>query len=175
MRQNVLFSTQNETIQVSQIIYAGPVNEIPEANRKYDSTHTFKIITRTGSVWCNFKNAETANKARGTLAVMMDQVKKVLFKSQGEVVDPKDIISFSNVCEIKSTSDKKRFGFVISIDCIDEQHRKLWFVYSSSENAEKGRKGLFACLMESNGFHREPPTATEHATVSTTEKALSLN
>lgn len=175
MRQNVLFSTHNETIQISQIIYAGPVGEIPEENRKYDSTHAFKIITHTGAVWCNFKDIETASKARGILAVMMDQVKKVLFKSHGEVVDPKDIISFSSVCEIKSATDKNRFGFVISIDCIDETHRKLWFLYSSTENAEKGRKALFACLMESNGLRKEEPSAATQKAEPAAEKALSLN
>jgi hypothetical protein len=175
MRQNVLFSTHNETIQISQIIYAGPVSEIPEENRKFESTHAFKIITRTGVVWCNYNDAETASKVRGALAVMMDQVKKVLYKSHGEVVDPTGIISFSNVCEFKSSTDKNRFGFVISIDCTDEAHRKLWFRYTSAENAEKGRKALFACLMEANGVRREgPPLATEN-TQSATVKSPSLN
>ncbi|HEX2957700.1 MAG TPA: hypothetical protein VHO70_12770 [Chitinispirillaceae bacterium] len=175
MRQNVLFTALNETIQVNKILYAGPVYEIPVANRKNDHTHSIKMITRIGAVWSFFNNAETANKARATLSVMMDQVKKVLYKSQGEVVDPKEIVSYSNVCEIKSTSGKSSFGFVVTIDCIEEKHRKLWFVYSSSETAEKARKALYACMMELHGIPREPSRQAEQAIETPSEKVLSFN
>jgi hypothetical protein len=175
MRQNVLFTALNETIQINQILYAGPVYEIPVANRKNDHTHSIKIITRAGAVWCFFNNADVANKARAALAVMMDQVKKVVFKSQGEVVDPKDIISYSHVCEIKSSSGKSSFGFVVNIDCLDEKHRKLWFVYSSSETAEKARKSLYACMMELYGISREPSHSTEQTIENPSDKVLSFN
>jgi hypothetical protein len=175
MRQNVLFTAHNETIQVNQILYAGSVFEIPVANRKNDNTHSIKIITRAGAVWCNYNNAEIANKARAALAVMMDQVKKVVFKSQGEVVDPKEIISYSNVCEIKSSSGKSSYGFVITIDCLDDKHRKLWFVYSSTETAEKARKSLYACMMELYGISREPSRSTEQTIENPSDKVLSFN
>jgi hypothetical protein len=175
MRQNVLFTAINETIQVNHIIYAGPVSETPVASRKNDLTHYFKIITRTGAIWCHFKNAEAANKARGTLAVMMDQVKKVLFKTLGEVVDPKEIISYSNVQEFKSSNENSDFGFVVNINCIDERYRKLWFVYSSNEYAEKGRKALYACMMESNGVNKEPSTVTAQPSEVKTDSVLCYN
>lgn len=175
MRQNVLFTAHNETIQVNHILYAGPVYEIPAASRKNDNTHSIKIVTRAGAVWCNFNNVDAANKARAALAVMMDQVKKVVFKSQGEVLDPREIISNSNICEIKSSTEKSSFGFVVTINCMDEKHRKHWFVYSSSETAEKARKALYACMMELHGISREPSRSTEHTIDNPTDKVLCLN
>ncbi len=175
MRQNVLFTTLNETIQVNHILYAGPVYDIPEANRKNNHTHSIKIITRTGAIWSYFDNADAANKARGALAVMMDQVKKVVFKSHGEAVDPREIISNSHICEIKSSTGKPSFGFVVTINCMDEKHRKLWFVYSSTETAEKARKALYACMMELHGISREPSRSTEQTIETPSEKVLCFN
>jgi hypothetical protein len=156
-------------------LYAGPVYEIPVANRKNNHTHSIKIITRAGAAWCYFDNADAATKARAALAVMMDQVKKVVFKSQGEVVDPKEIISYSNICEIKSTTGKSSFGFVVTIDCMEEKHCKLWFVYNSTETAEKARKSLYACMMELYGISREPSRSTEQTIDNPTDKVLCYN
>jgi hypothetical protein len=92
---SAIFTCGNDAYQVSKIIYAGPVTEIPEDRRRNGSTHSFKIVTGLGAVFSYHKNEEMARKSRGALATMLDTLKPKAFKhGYNEFVDPKGIVSF---------------------------------------------------------------------------------
>jgi hypothetical protein len=150
---SAIFTCGNDAYQVSKIIYAGPVTEIPEDRRRNGSTHSFKIVTGLGAVFSYHKNEEMARKSRGALATMLDTLKPKAFKhGYNEFVDPKGIVSFSNIVQFKQPIEQYTHGFVVTVETAAEKNREIWFRYSSEDHAQKGRKALWAAVHGANGM-----------------------
>lgn len=143
-----VFSTGNESYQVSHIIHAGPVTAIPEKIRKESgSTHSFKLVTPQTGVFCYYRSEEAAKNARGALGAMLRAAKPALFSSGHDLVDPARVISFGNVFAFKNPPDDgSTHAFVVTIDCSDERSRRVWLRYKSEEGAKKARRAMFAAV-----------------------------
>jgi hypothetical protein len=150
---SAIFTCGNDAYQVSKIIYAGPVSTIPEDRRRNGSTHSFKIITGLGAVFSYYKNEEMARKSRGALAAMLETLKPKAFKHGfDEFVDPRGIVSFSNVVQFKQPIEQYTHGFVVTVETAAEKNREIWFRYTSEDHAQKGRKALWAAVHGVNGM-----------------------
>ena len=149
-----IFANGNQAYQVAKIIYAGPVHQIPEDRRRNGSTHSFKIITGLGSVFSYYKNEETARKARGALAGMLDILKPASFKHGYEFIDPAHVVSFTSVVQFKKPVDQYTHGFVISVETAQAKSQEIWLRYKSEGNAQKGRKALWATVHSVHGLSR---------------------
>jgi hypothetical protein len=152
--QSVIFSSGNDAFQVSKIIYAGPIAEIPPDRQKSGSTHSFKMITSSGAVYCHYKDIETAKKARGILTGMIETVKPHVFKSGFQCIDVAKVVSFGKVFPLKNSQNGMTHGFVVSVETATDENRKLWMTYSSEDHAEKARKALYAQILSANGVTR---------------------
>ncbi|MBN1127710.1 MAG: hypothetical protein JXA71_01910 [Chitinispirillaceae bacterium] len=162
---SALFTCGNEAYQVSKIIYAGPVSVIPEDRRRNGSTHSFKIVTGLGAVFSYHKDEETARKSRGALAAMLDSLKPKAFKHRyDEFVDPRGIVSFSNVVQFKQPIEQYTHGFVVTMETAAEKNREIWFRYKSEDHAQKGRKALWATVHGANGMSNGQKAAEAPAT-----------
>lgn len=146
----VTFNTLQDSFNVEHIIYAGSVQEIPEQLKKNDMTHSFKIITRSGSVYCYYKDIETARKARTILGDIMDSIKPCLFRSGNDIVDIKSIISYSRIVKLKNNENGKTHAFTVTIDTVNEKSNTIWFAYKSEENAKKARAVLWSMIESSH-------------------------
>jgi hypothetical protein len=149
---SAIFTTGNQSYQVSNVVYAGPVAEIPEERRRNGSTHSFKIVTTVGSSFCYYKDADTARRARGALGAMLDSLYPNAFKHGNEYLDPRSVVSFSNVCEFKKPIMDYTHGFVVTVMTLDEKNREIWLRYREEEHARKGRKVMWAAIHTANGM-----------------------
>ena len=147
-----VFSTANESYQVSNINYAGPVAEIPPERRKGESTHSFKMITSMGPVFCHFTSDEAAKKAHGALAGMMERCKPSTYKHGFEVIDTRKIVSYSRVVPFKASQNGHTHAVIVSVEsaAADPKRSQVWLRYRSEENATKGRTALFAAIQAAN-------------------------
>ncbi|MBD3315221.1 MAG: hypothetical protein GF344_05495 [Chitinivibrionales bacterium] len=145
---SAVFSTGNESYQISKIIHVGSVTPIPEKIKKDNGcTHSFKLVTPQSAVYCYYRSEDTAKNARGALGAMLREAKPALFSSGYELVDPSRVISFGNVFAFKKpTADGNSHAFVVTIDTSDERHRKVWLRYKSEESAKKARRAMFAAV-----------------------------
>ena len=148
---SAIFKTSKESYQVSNIMYAGPVSEIPEERRKGKATNTFKIITGLGAGYCYYTNAEAARNSRGALGAMIDSVKPRVFKHGYECIDPYTIISFSGVIKLKEAQGDMTHAVIVTLDTAEEKNRRVWLKYRSEENAKKGTQALWAVINAVNG------------------------
>jgi hypothetical protein len=158
---SAIFTNGMNAYQVSRIIYAGSVAEIPENRRQNGSTHSFRIITGLGAVFSHYKDEETARKSRGALGGMLDAIRPNAFKHGFEYLDPSRVVSFSSVLQFKKPLGAYTHGFVVTLETVDEKSREVWFRYKSEDHAQKGRKALWASLHNAHGM----PAATEKAPV----------
>jgi hypothetical protein len=149
---SAIFSSGYESYQATGIVYAGPVHEIPEQHRRNGSTHSFKIITGLGASFSYYKDADSAKKARGTLAAMLDTLRPKAFKHGYEFIDTSRIVSFSNVVQFKKPVEEYTHGFVVTVLTADEKDREIWLRYKSEDHACKGRKAIWAALHSVNGL-----------------------
>ncbi len=153
---SAIFTNGTNAYQVARIIYAGSVAEIPENRRQNGSTHSFKITTGIGSVFCYYKDEDSAKKSRGALAGMLDAVRSNAFKHGFEYLDPSRVISFSSVFQFKKPQGVYTHGFVVTLETANEKSQEVWFRYKSEDNAQKARKALWATLHNVNGQHAAP-------------------
>jgi|WetSurMetagenome_2_1015567.scaffolds.fasta_scaffold00378_12 hypothetical protein len=157
---SAIFTNGVNAYQVSRIIYAGTVAEIPESRRLNGNTHSFKITTGLGSVFCYYKDEESAKKSRGALAGMLDATKPKAFKHGFEFLDPSRVISFGSVFQFKKPQGVYTHGFVVTVETVNEKSQDVWFRYKSEDHAKKGRKALWATLHTLNG--RTPAPAEKN-------------
>lgn len=173
---SVVFSSGNQSYQVSQIAYVGPVWEIPPEKKKTDATHSFRIVTRSGGSYCYYKSFETARNARGALAAMLRSVKPGVFSHANQLVDPEQIISYSKVFPLKENDQGHTHAFVAIIDTIPERNRRVWFRFRSEEAAQHTRNALFGRIHGINNgngkaVETEAPGSVEEAAVAQKEPA----
>lgn len=146
-----IFSTYSESVSLVHIVCVGSVFEIPEENRKGESTHTFKIITSSSSIYCYYKNADAAKIAHDSLEKQLDEHGRKLFKHSGDIIDASRIISFSKVVTLKKPQQNCTHAIILNLDtCIDEKQRQIWLHYKSEESATNARKALFALVSLAN-------------------------
>lgn len=148
---SAVFSNGSNAYQVSKILYAGSVSEIPESRRQNENTHSFKITTGLGTVFFYYKDEETARKSRGMLGGMLDAARPNAFKHGFEYLDPLAVVAFSGVLQFKKPVGPYTHGFVVRMDTVDEKSREVWLRYKSDDHAQKGRKALWASLHNVNG------------------------
>jgi len=146
-----IFSTYSESFPLSHIVYVGSVFEISAENRKGESTHSFKIITSSNTMYCNFKDVESAKTAHDTLEKQWGEYGKKLFKNAGDSIDVSRITSFSKVVTLKKPQQNCTHAIILNIDaCIDEKQRQIWLHYKSDESATNARKALFTLISMTN-------------------------
>ncbi|NLW33450.1 MAG: hypothetical protein GXY77_18540 [Fibrobacter sp.] len=148
--KSAVFSNGSDTYQVANVIYAGPVSEIPQEKRKGDSTHSFRMITTQGVVYCYYKSIESAKNSVGALKAMMESLKVNIFKTGAEWIDINRIVSFGRVIKLKNTENGQTHAFLVNIDTTDEKHNQIWLTYKSEDHAEKARKALYAAIHSVN-------------------------
>ncbi|HLV31478.1 MAG TPA: hypothetical protein VKY57_07920 [Chitinispirillaceae bacterium] len=154
--KSAVFSNGSDTYQVANVIYAGPVSEIPQEKRKGDSTHSFRMITTQGEVYCNYKSIESAKNSVGALKAMMESLKENVFKTGTESIDTKRIVSFGRVVKLENTENGKTHAFLVNIDTTDEKHNQIWLTYKSEDHADKARKALYAAIHSVNRIQYKP-------------------
>ena len=148
---SAVFNTNKQSYQVTNIMYAGPVEEIPEERRKTPNTHSFRLVTSLGAGYCYFRNFETATNARKALGGMLMSLKPYVFRSANQLIDPRRVVSFSHVFELKQArEDGKTHGFVVVIESADEKARKIWLTFQSEDHARKAQRALFAAIHSAN-------------------------
>ncbi len=151
----VIFAAGFQSYNVSQIIYAGQVVEIPEERRKSENTHSFKVITTIGSSFCYFRSSDAAWKARGALGAMLDTLKPNLFRYRREVIDPRAVVTFGKVFELKTPVNDFTHAFVVNLRTADADHGKVWLRFKSEESAGKAIRALYASIHAA--FETEKP------------------
>jgi hypothetical protein len=165
--RSAIFTSGNQAYQVSKIIYAGPVHEIPEDRRRNECTHSFKMVTVAGATFSYYKNEEAARKSRNMLGAMLEGLKPDLFKNGSDILDPLHIVSFGSVVQFKKAQGEYTHGLAITVDTIQEKSQEVWFRYKSDDHAQKGRKALWAIIHSANGMSKTAestaPVATETA------------
>jgi len=169
MTKSVIFNTASDAYQVSNIIYAGPISELPEERRKNGNTHSFRMITSLGAVYCYFQNQEAARKARGLLGAMIDGSKPIMFKSGYQCIDPRRIVSFGRVFALKRTDDGMTHGFVVNLETAQGKNSQVWLTYKSEDHTTKARKALYAIICAAN---RTDGEADEQAAAAEVEPVL---
>ncbi len=162
---SAVFTTGSEAYQVANIVYAGPVGEIPAERRRNGSTHSFKLITTLGATFAYYKDVESARKARGALAGMLEAAGKTAFMHGNEFVDAKKVVSFGNVLQFKTPQDGMTHAFVITVQTADEKNREVWMRYKSEDHARKARKALWAVVHAANGLSNPKQQEPEEAAV----------
>jgi hypothetical protein len=142
-----IFSTTSESFPVDHIIYCGYISEIPKDKRKNDQTHSFKIITSAGPVYCYYIGIENARKAKATLESMMSETKYAIFKSGAETTDVSRIVSFSKVLSLKKPENGFTHAIVATLEtAAPEKPAQVWMHYKSEETARNARKALYATI-----------------------------
>jgi hypothetical protein len=145
-----IFNSAGESYQVANVSYVGPVREIPEEKRRGESTHSFRMYTPLGTVYCNYKSDETAKKSRSALAAMMGGCKPSLYKHGFELIDTQKIVSFSSVLQLKNAQNGHTHAIVVNVESGNTDNSQVWLRYRSEENAVKGRKALYAAIHAAN-------------------------
>jgi hypothetical protein len=146
-----IFSTYSESFPLSHIVYVGSVFEISAENRKGESTHSFKIITSSNTMYCNYKDVEAAKIAHDTLEKQLGEFGKKLFKNAGDITDASRIASFSKVVTLKKPQQNCTHAIILNLDtCIDEKQRQIWLHYKSDESATNARKALYSLVSIAN-------------------------
>ena len=153
--KSAVFSTTNESYHISNIAFAGPISSIPEEKRKGECTHSFRMVTSQGTVYCRYRSEETAKNARGALGAMMSHIKGHLFRSGYVSIDPSKVVSFGSVVSFKNRVNDKTHGFTVQLSSIHEKSAKVWLSYDSEEQAQTARKGLYASICRSSGISKE--------------------
>jgi hypothetical protein len=147
-----IFSTYSESFPLSHIVYVGSVFEISAENRKGESTHAFKIVTSSNTMYCNYKDAEAATIAHDSLEKQLGENGRKLFKNAGDLIDVARITSFSKVITLKKPQQNCTHAIVLNLDSsIDEKQRQIWLHYKSDESATNARKALFALISIASG------------------------
>jgi len=149
---STIYSTPFGSYQVKHIAYATYIREIPEEYRKNERSHSFRIVTRTGSIYYSFTNEESAKKAHGALTAKLQSYSPDLFRSGGSILDTSKVVSFSSVLTLKKPQGNKTHAFWVTVDTENSNENKLWFSFTSEENAEKARRALFAKVNMANSF-----------------------
>lgn len=167
--KSAVFSNGSDTYQVANIIYAGPVSEIPQEKRKGESTHSFRMITTQGTVYCYYKSIESAKNSVGALKQMMESLKENVFKSGADWFDTKRVVSFGHVIKLKNTQDGQTHAFLVIIDTADNNHNQIWLTYKSEDHAEKARKALYAAIHSVNKIQYRPGKDDENKHVVNSE------
>ena len=160
--KSAVFSAGLETYQVAHILYAGSVSEVPKEIRKGETTHSFRMVTTQGPVFCYYKSLDAAKKARGALGFLMDTLKENVFHGIGVCLDTKSVVSFGRVVKLKNSDDGQTHGFVVVFNTVHEKAAQIWLTYKSEEHAEKARKGLYAAIHKANNLEYSPKSSEEH-------------
>jgi hypothetical protein len=147
---STIFSTPNDSYAVSNVIYAGPVMEIPEEKRKSESQYSFRMITTLGPVYCYFKTLESAKKARNLLGSMMNLAKPSVFRSGPIAIDPSKIVSFSKVVTLKNPENGFTHAITTTIETSNNKTNQIWMTYRSEEAARNARRALYASIQSLN-------------------------
>lgn len=155
---SAIFRTATESYQVSHIVYAGSVGEIPEERRKSDNTHSFKITTTASPVFCYYRNEDAAKNARGKLGAMLNTVKPHVFKHGYEIIDTRSVVAISTVFALRNPQGDLTHTFYVTLETRDPDKNKVWLKYKSEENAKKGRNALFASI---HSLHENAPVTEE--------------
>lgn len=145
---STIFSTPLESFPVAHIIFCGYISEIPQEKRKSDQTHSFKIITSTGPVYCYYDGFENARKAKGVLEAMMAETKPALFRSSNETIDAARIVSFSKVITLKKPESSFTHAIIVTLETTaPEKLAQVWMHYKSEEAGRNARKALYATIL----------------------------
>jgi hypothetical protein len=150
--KSVVFSAANESFQVSHIIYAGPVQPIPEQLRKGETTHSFKMLTALGTSYCYYRSEENAKKARTALTAKLHSSKQSLYSHRGEIIDPAAVISYGPVYQLKEPQDDFTHSFSLSLKSSQEKTTRLRLMFKSEEAAQSGRRGLYGAINSAYGI-----------------------
>ncbi|MBD3346797.1 MAG: hypothetical protein GF401_17205 [Chitinivibrionales bacterium] len=152
---SAIFTTSFQNYHVSQILFAGPVIELPEEKRKGEMSHYFKIICHNGASYCHFKSQDAARNARNALGAMLNSMKPYCYKYGNSTIDSKGVVSFSNVFPLKTIRNDLTHAIVVTLDTTDEDNSKIWLKFKSEDNAWKGQKALFASIYAANDMKKE--------------------
>lgn len=149
--KSAIYTTASAAFQVSHILYAGSIQELPEERRKDGNTHSFKIITTSGTSYLYFKSEETAKNARAALGAKLRDVKPNTYTYCYDIIDPKAVVSFSPVFPLKTPQGSCTHVFTVTLAANQAKEEKVWLKYKSEDNAKKGRIALFAAISAANG------------------------
>jgi hypothetical protein len=160
---SAVYSSAETSFQVAHIMYAGSVYQIPEDKRKNESTHSFKILTCVGPSFFYFKGEDTAKNARGALGAKIRELKRAAFCHGHEIIDPASVVSFSQAFALKNPQGDLTHAFTVTLATLDGAENKVWLKYKSEENAQKGRKALFAAMHAAHpSIERAESLVVEH-------------
>ncbi|NLD91621.1 MAG: hypothetical protein GX639_03020 [Fibrobacter sp.] len=152
-----IFSTYSESFPLSHIVYVGSVFEISAENRKGESTHSFKIITSSSVMYCNYRDEEAAKTAHDSLEKQLGEYGRKLFKNAGDIIDVSRVTSFSKVITLKKPQQNCTHAIILNIDtCTDEKQRQIWLHYKSDESATNARKALYTLISMASGNRAVP-------------------
>jgi hypothetical protein len=104
------------------------------------------MITTRKSVFSHYKSLENGIKARGFLVGMLEEAKPSMYKHGFELLDPAAVVSFGNVITLKTPQGEYTHAVCVTLDTAEEKYNKVWLRYKSEENAQKGRRALYAVL-----------------------------
>lgn len=159
---STIFSTSFESFPVAHITYCGYISEIPQDKRKNDQTHSFKILTSTGAVYCYFNGLENARKSHDSLEAMMKETKPAIFKYGTESIDASRIVSFSKVLSIKKPENGFTHAIVATLETVaPEKSAQVWMHFKSDESAHNARKALYATILSLYKRGSESPVKDE--------------
>ncbi len=137
-----VFTSNGESYQVSQIVYVGPVEEIPEEHRRFERTHSFRIVTTIGYSRCSFKSSETARHAHGALYAIMKSANPEVFSHGTELLDPARIVCFGDVVALKTPQGDYTHAVIVTMETAEPRGCKVWLKYKSEDKAKRGRRLL---------------------------------
>jgi len=141
-----IFSTRNDAINVSHIVYVSPLWVIPKEKRADLNTHMFKIVTSLGATYCRYYSLEAARKARGALYAMMREAMPNMYTHDLAMFDPARVVSIGSVFELSNPIDDRTHAISITLDTADEKHSHVMLRYKSEDNARRGRRILWAVV-----------------------------
>jgi hypothetical protein len=145
---STIFSTPFESFPVAHITYCGYISEIPQDKRKNNQTHSFKIMTSIGAVYCYYNGFEEAKKSHDSLEGMMKETKPAIFKYGTESIDASKIVSFSKVLSIKKPENGFTHAIVTTLETVaPEKSAQVWMHFKSDESAHNARKALYATIL----------------------------
>ena len=165
-----VFTNGSESYQVSQIVYVGPVEEIPEEYRKFERTHSFRIVTTIGHSRCSYKSAEAARHAHGALFAIMKSANSEVFSHGTELLDPARIVCYGDAVTLKNPQGEYTHAIIVTMETADARGCKVWLKYKSQDKAKRGRRLLQALVSGSKGLKTDSEPKAQQETVAAAVK-----
>jgi len=154
-----VFTSGGESYQASQIVYVGPVEEIPEEHRRFERTHSFRIVTTVGYSRCSYKSAEAARNAHGALYGILKTANPSVFSHGTELLDANRVVCFGGVVALKNPQGEHTHAVIATMETADPRGCKVWLKYKSEDKAKRGRRLLQSLVggRESTGTEAAEP------------------